>query len=76
MLLNGKEVRLTPELKHSYEDAYKRLCNMGERVVGFCQLHLPENKYPKGFEFDTDDNINFPLRNFCFLGMVSLVPML
>jgi len=72
MLMNGREVKLTPELKHSYEDAYRKLCNMGERVVGFCHYQLPEHKFPKGFQFDTED-ANFPQKNFCFLGLVSLV---
>ena len=72
MLLNGREVKLTPELKHSYEDAYRKLCNLGERVLGFCHCLLPENKFPKGFQFDTED-LNFPFKNFCFLGLVSLV---
>ena len=71
-MLGGKEVRLSEELKHNYEDAYRKLCNMGERVVGFCHFMLPERKYPLGYPFNSED-VNFPLNNFCFLGMISLV---
>ena len=72
IMLGGKEVRLSEELKHNYEDAYRKLCNMGERVVGFCHFMLPERKYPLGYPFNSED-VNFPLNNFCFLGMISLV---
>ena len=45
---------------------------MGERVFGFCELRLPPSRFPYGFPFDTDD-INFPISDLCFLGMISLV---
>jgi sodium/potassium-transporting ATPase subunit alpha len=45
---------------------------MGERVFGFCELRLPPDQFPYGFPFDTDD-INFPIWELCFLGMISLV---
>lgn len=39
---------------------------------GFCHLFLPEDKYPKGFAFDTDD-VNFQTDNLCFVGLMSMI---
>lgn len=39
---------------------------------GFCHVFLPEDKYPKGFAFDTDD-INFQTDKLCFVGLISMI---
>lgn len=39
---------------------------------GFCHLFMPEDKYPKGFAFDTDD-VNFQTDNLCFVGLMSMI---
>lgn len=33
---------------------------------------MPEDKYPKGFAFDTDD-VNFSTENLCFVGLISMI---
>ena len=33
---------------------------LGERVLGFCDFVLPQDKFPKGFAFDPEEE-NFPL---------------
>lgn len=39
-------------------------------MLGFAKLHLPKDKYPKGFKFDiTTQNL---LDNLCFVGVLSL----
>lgn len=40
--------------------------------AGFCHLFLPEDQYPKGFAFDTDD-VNFQTDNLCFVGLMSMI---
>lgn len=40
--------------------------------AGFCHVFLPEDKYPKGFAFDTDD-VNFETDNLCFVGLMSMI---
>lgn len=35
-------------------------------------MFLPEDKYPKGFAFDTDD-VNFETNNLCFVGLMSMI---
>lgn len=48
ILIKGKEVPLDTKLKAHFNDAYLTLGGMGERVLGFCELRLDHNKYPKG----------------------------
>jgi sodium/potassium-transporting ATPase subunit alpha len=47
----------------------------GERVLGFAKLHLNKEKFPKdyGFITSTPDNFNFPMENFVFVGLLSLM---
>lgn len=33
---------------------------------------MPEDQYPKGFAFDTDD-VNFQTDNLCFVGLMSMI---
>ena len=48
------------------------LGGLGERVLGFCDLRLPANDYPRGFSFDSDE-VNFPVANLRFLGLMSMI---
>ena len=40
--------------------------------AGFCHLMLPDEQFPEGFQFDTDD-VNFPVDNLCFVGLISMI---
>ncbi|MFH4981115.1 hypothetical protein AB6A40_007824 [Gnathostoma spinigerum] len=72
ILLNGKEVDLDEKLKAQFNDAYLSLGGMGERVLGFCDYRLNPEKFPKGFEFNTED-VNFPVEKLRFVGLVSMI---
>lgn len=60
------------EQRKAFNDAYLELGGLGERVIGFCDLLLPEDKYPPDYPFDADE-ANFPLENLRFLGLVSMI---
>ncbi|KAM9724417.1 sodium/potassium-transporting ATPase subunit alpha-3b [Menidia menidia] len=72
ILLQGKEQPMDEELKEAFNSAYMELGGLGERVLGFCHLLLPEDQYPKGFAFDTED-VNFQTDNLCFVGLISMI---
>ncbi|RWS23373.1 Sodium/potassium-transporting ATPase subunit alpha-like protein, partial [Leptotrombidium deliense] len=72
IFINGEERPLDEETKMAFNNAYLELGSLGERVIGFCDLKLPVNNYPLGFHFDCD-NINFPLFNLRFVGLVSMI---
>merc|ERR1712184_30293 len=57
--------------KDAFESAYMELGGLGERVLGFCDYLLPEDKYPKGYPFDPDEE-NFPLDGLRFVGLMSM----
>ncbi|KAG9337747.1 hypothetical protein JZ751_028244 [Albula glossodonta] len=72
ILLQGKEQPMDEELKEAFQNAYLELGGLGERVLGFCHLLMPEDQYPKGFAFDCDD-VNFQTDNLCFVGLMSMI---
>jgi len=72
ILVNGEEKQLDEEMKESFNAAYLELGGLGERVLGFCDLVLPNETFPKGFAFDPDEE-NFPLDNLRFIGLMSLI---
>lgn len=72
IMVQGKEQPMDEEMKESFQNSYMELGGLGERVLGFCHLLLPEDQYPKGFAFDTDD-VNFQTDNLCFVGLISMI---
>ena len=72
ILINGQEKPLDEEMKLAFNTAYMELGGLGERVIGFSELRLPADQYPAGYPFDSDD-VNFPLHNLCFVGLVSMI---
>merc|ERR1712142_894636 len=78
ILLNGEEKPLDKEQTDAYNQAYDELGGLGERVLGFCHYYLPADQFPVGFEFDpeansTGDPENFPLKDLCFVGLMSMI---
>lgn len=72
VMVRGKEEVMTPERRQECDDACLQLASRGERVLGFCHLFLDPEKYPKGYEFDTD-KVNFPLEDLCFVGLMAMI---
>ncbi|EPY88987.1 sodium/potassium-transporting ATPase subunit alpha-2 precursor, partial [Camelus ferus] len=70
-LLRGQEYPMDDEMKEAFQNAYLDLGGLGERVLGFCFLNLP-NTYSKGFKFNTNE-LNFPMDNLCFVGLISMI---
>ncbi|XP_043858078.1 sodium/potassium-transporting ATPase subunit alpha-4-like [Dromiciops gliroides] len=71
ILINGIDYPLNEEALQFFQDAYLELGGLGERVLGFCYLDLPE-PYIGDFQFDTN-NINFPTKELCFVGLISMI---
>merc|ERR1712212_194972 len=57
---------------NAFETAYMELGGLGERVLGFCDFILPEDKYPAGYPYDADD-VNFPVDGLRFVGLMSMI---
>uniref|UniRef100_A0A1B6F3W2 Sodium/potassium-transporting ATPase subunit alpha n=1 Tax=Cuerna arida TaxID=1464854 RepID=A0A1B6F3W2_9HEMI len=72
IFIGGKEKLLDEEMKEAFNNAYLELGGLGERVLGFCDLMLPSDKFPLGFKFDCDDP-NFPLTGMRFVGLMSMI---
>jgi sodium/potassium-transporting ATPase subunit alpha len=72
IFIGGKEKVLDDEMKEAFNNAYLELGGLGERVLGFCDLMLPSDKYPPGYKFDADDP-NYPLDGLRFVGLMSMI---
>ncbi|ESO10963.1 hypothetical protein HELRODRAFT_156333 [Helobdella robusta] len=72
ILMHGTGLELNKYWKRRFDMHCLRLGNIGDRVLGFCDLELPKDSYPRGFEFNADD-INFPVTGLRFLGLISMV---
>uniref|UniRef100_A0A8C7XYK5 Sodium/potassium-transporting ATPase subunit alpha n=1 Tax=Oryzias sinensis TaxID=183150 RepID=A0A8C7XYK5_9TELE len=72
IILQGKEQPLDAKMKDAFQNAYVELGGLGERVLGFCHLNLPDDQFPVGFAFDTDE-VNFPTDNLCFVGLMAMI---
>ncbi|KAK6635373.1 hypothetical protein RUM44_000624 [Polyplax serrata] len=72
IFIAGKERVLDEEMKEAFNNAYLELGGLGERVLGFCDLMLPSDKFPLGFKFDSDDP-NFPITGLRFVGLMSMI---
>ncbi|CAG8532596.1 3994_t:CDS:2 [Paraglomus occultum] len=64
-------IQLTDEHKQQYNDTYEFMASKGHRVLAFAQLQLPRSQYPADYKFKKEDK-NYPMDNYCFLGLVSL----
>ncbi|XP_069470205.1 potassium-transporting ATPase alpha chain 2-like [Ambystoma mexicanum] len=72
ILMGGQELPLDEEMKDAFQTAYMELGGLGERVLGFCHLYLPEDEFPDTYPFDTD-TMNFPTSGLCFVGLMSMI---
>ena len=72
ILIQGEEKPMSEDWKEAFNNAYMELGGLGERVLGFCDLILDEEKYPSNYVFDSEEQ-NFPLTKLRFLGLMSLI---
>jgi len=72
IVIDGTERPLTEDWKQAFETAYMELGGLGERVLGFCDFLLPEDKFPQGYPFDSEEE-NFPLEGLRFVGLMSMI---
>ncbi|CAF1243443.1 unnamed protein product, partial [Adineta ricciae] len=72
IFIDGQDIEMNDYWRGEFQQAYMELGSLGERVLGFCDLRLPTNKFPQGFEFDAE-KANFPVENLRFLGLMSMI---
>ena len=75
MLREGKYVPIGPEERKRFDEVNLRFGKNGERVLGFAMLPLNKEVYPKDYKFvtSTPANFNFPIENYVFVGLISLM---
>jgi len=75
ILVDGKPVPITDELKASFNIGVESLARRGERVLGFAQKFLDPTAYPKDFSFQQEKPYNNVLEgdDLCFVGLMALL---
>merc|ERR1711970_851819 len=68
----GSVDKMNDSWEKNFNDAYMTLGGMGERVLGFCHCWLDKEKYPMGYEFDTEAE-NYPMHDLTFVGLISMI---
>ncbi|CAF5061930.1 unnamed protein product, partial [Rotaria sp. Silwood1] len=68
--IDGTDVEMSDYWRSQFNNAYLELGNLGDRVLGFCDLHLSCSEYPYGYSFNVNE-CNFPINNLRFLGLVA-----
>jgi sodium/potassium-transporting ATPase subunit alpha len=75
ILYEGRYKNIEKEDKQNFDGVNLRFGKNGERVLGFAMLPLNKEEFYEGFPFDTTspNNFNFPMENFIFVGLISLM---
>merc|ERR1711976_91 len=68
----GSVDKMNDSWEKNFNDAYMTLGGMGERVLGFCHCCLDKEKYPIGYQFDTEAE-NYPMNDLTFVGLISMI---
>lgn len=72
ILTKGRENSLSSDYKKNITKAINEMGYMGERVLGFADLVLPQSSYPGNYIYNTD-KLNFPLTGLRFCGLMSMI---
>ncbi len=65
------EVEMTEDHITNFEEAYRELGSMGERVIAFCDFEFTQ--FPPDYKFDLEEGNDFTLGDFRFLGLIALI---
>lgn len=75
ILYEGRYKNIDKDDKSNFDGVNLRFGKNGERVLGFAMLPLNKEEFYDGYPFDTSspNNFNFPMENFIFVGLISLM---
>ncbi|KAI5640239.1 e1-E2 ATPase domain-containing protein [Phthorimaea operculella] len=71
-ILVGESREITPQVKKELKTNFIKIANMGERMIGYADIHLPRDQFPIGFKFSTQEK-NFPVEKLRFVGAISMI---
>jgi len=72
IMINGKDEIIDSSIIEAFDKTLKKLGEFGERVLGFCDLVLPADKFPANYTFDSEKR-NFPIEQMRFVGLISML---
>ena len=79
IIVKGQELKITEQWETQFNEAYFALGSLGERVLGFADLYLPEDQFPQGRGDEKNKNdintiiINYTSRRITTINSFSLL---
>ncbi len=70
----GEVKEIDDRFRSEFQESYERFGNMGQRVLGFASLELPEDQFGAAFDdkYQTESE-KVPTSGLVFVGLISLV---
>jgi sodium/potassium-transporting ATPase subunit alpha len=68
---DGQAIDIDDRYMREFEETYRQLGSMGERVIAFCDYEFTQ--FPPDYKFDLDKGNDFNLGNFRFLGLIAMI---
>jgi sodium/potassium-transporting ATPase subunit alpha len=70
----GEVCEIDERFRSEFQESYERFGNLGQRVLGFASLELPEDQFGAAFDdkYQTEAD-KVPTSGLVFVGLVSLV---
>lgn len=68
---DGETVPLCEADKENFENSYRELGSMGERVLAFCDMDL--HGFPVDHKFNLDEGNDFEVKDLRFIGLVAMI---
>ena len=65
------QIPFSEDARKDFNRAYIELGGQGERVLGFADLRLNKEQFPRGFQFNTDEAKHWNLTENAFSNQTS-----
>ncbi|XP_054165216.1 sodium/potassium-transporting ATPase subunit alpha-3-like [Oppia nitens] len=70
---DGQTVQMDSDFMDEFEETYRDLGSMGERVLALCDYEFPSRQFPAGYKWNVEEGEPFEMANFRFLGLIAMI---
>jgi sodium/potassium-transporting ATPase subunit alpha len=67
----GQSIKIDTDFIENFEETYRDLGSMGERVLALCDCDFTQ--FPQNYNFNLEEGNDFELGNFRFLGLIAMI---
>ncbi|XP_054165215.1 sodium/potassium-transporting ATPase subunit alpha-like, partial [Oppia nitens] len=73
LAIDGQTVGFGQEFVDEFEETYRELGSMGERVLALCDYEFPSQQFPAEYQWNIEEGEPFEMANFRFLGLIAMI---